>query len=217
MIYIYMTLFSICFVYLSSVVEKSTDLENISTKMVENVTFLIAFLIICVPGMIRYNVGIDYRTYSLGQIPDVLANEQVNLELLFKLLIKFGYWLTGGTSYQVIFALMNFIIDFFIFKYIKVQSKNLPLSLLIFMFGGFFAFSLSGMRQSIGVSIALYSIKYIYQKKPIRFVILILLASLFHTSALIFVLFYIPRFKIEVQHLIKQTNLQKKAMKTYSC
>ena len=26
-----------------------------------------------------------------------------------------------------------------------------------------------------------------------------------------------PRFKIEVQHLIKQTNLQKKAMKTYSC
>lgn len=27
----------------------------------------------------------------------------------------------------------------------------------------------------------------------------------------------IPRFKIEVQHLIKQTNLHKKAMKTYSC
>jgi len=26
-----------------------------------------------------------------------------------------------------------------------------------------------------------------------------------------------PRFKIEVHHLIKQTNLQKKAMKTYSC
>jgi hypothetical protein len=26
-----------------------------------------------------------------------------------------------------------------------------------------------------------------------------------------------PGFKIEVQHLIKQTNLHKKVMKTYSC
>lgn len=193
MIYICVTLFSVAFVYVTSAVQQRTDIRSLSSIMIGNASFVIAFLIICIPGMIRYNVGIDYTTYSLEQIPGVLANEPVKVEFLFKWLIKLGYWISGGTSYQYIFAMTNFIIDIFIFKYIRDQSKDMPLSVLIFMFGGFFAFSLSGMRQSIGVAMMLYGIKYIYKRKIIPFVVLLIVASLFHTSAMIFLLFYFSK------------------------
>lgn len=46
------------------------------------------------------------------------------------------------------------------------------------------------MRQSIGIIIVLFSLKYIKNHKFIKYAIGILIASLFHTSALIFLPFY---------------------------
>jgi len=69
----------------------------------------------------------------------------------------------------------------------------MPFSILIFMLGGFFPFSLSGMRQSIGVVIALYALKFLKANRWLMFIVVIIIASLFHSSSLIFILFYFIR------------------------
>ncbi len=123
---------------------------------------MLAFLVIFIPGAIRYYVGIDYTTYSLYQIPAVLSNRpNVKVESLYRLVIKFGYWLGGQNSYQMIFFLTNLLIVSFLFLYIANVSSYRWLSIIIFMSFGFFFFSLSGMRQSIGVIIALWGLKFI--------------------------------------------------------
>ena len=195
MIYIYMTIFSMFFAYLYTSIEKIRIVDGIENNMTAKIEkylfFTLSFLIICIPGMIRYNVGIDYTTYSSYQIPAVLGHQVVKVELLYKVVIWAGYWLGQGRTYQYIFAITNFLIVFFVFKYIKDQSTNVYLSILIFMMGGFFTFSLSGMRQSIGVAIVLYALKYIKEKRPILFLVFIGIATLFHSACILFVFFYI--------------------------
>ncbi|PEG75341.1 hypothetical protein CP371_06970 [Pediococcus acidilactici] len=194
MIYVYMTLASVLLTMLSDYV-KSLNFEGnpalkFSKSAISKFLYCGAFLIIFVPGAIRYYVGVDYTTYSNLQIPMVLSGNPVKVEALYRWVIKIGYWMSGYTTYQLIFAITNFLIVFFLFLYIKDQSKNKWLSILIFMTGGFFYFSLSGMRQAIGVVIALWALKFIKEKRFWYYLISIIVASLFHTAAIVFLVFY---------------------------
>jgi len=196
MIYIYMTIGALL---LASLYNTISNIETVSMSFFDRklvlgskeVIFTLLFLVLFVPGAIRENVGIDYTTYTNYQIPQVLSgNNNVKVEFLYKLVIRLGYWIGKGETYQYIFVLTNFLIILFILMYIQNQSENMVLSVFIFISGGFFAFSLSGMRQAIGVSIVLYSLKYINQRKMLKYFVFIFIASLFHSSALIFVVFY---------------------------
>lgn len=195
MLYVFMIVLAILFaqIYISLNnlnIRTDTLIQEGTVTWVKNLFYFLSFLIICIPGMIRYGIGIDYLTYSNYQIPAVLLHETVKVEPLYKLVIKLGYWLSGNTNYQVIFAITNVLIVGFVYKYIKDQSENITLSIFIFMAGGFFAFSWSGMRQSIGVAISLYALKYIKQRKMSRYFFWIAIAGLFHTASWIFLIFY---------------------------
>lgn len=196
MIYVYMIIFSFLFMCTYDVLVNKKDFNsntyvvNRSRHILGIIVLILSFLVIVIPGMIRYDVGIDYTTYSINQIPGVLNHQDIKVEPLYKAIIWIGYWIGRGTTYQYIFAITNFIIVYFIFLYIKNQSRYTALSILIFMCGGFFAFSLSGMRQSIAISIVLFSIKFIKEKKLVPFLIFIGVATLFHTAAIIFLVFY---------------------------
>lgn len=56
---------------------------------------------------------------------------------------------------------------------------------------GLTAFFLQGLRQSLAISICLLSVRYCKQKKLLKFFSVIIIATLFHSSALVFVLAYI--------------------------
>ncbi|MCH4102293.1 EpsG family protein [Pediococcus acidilactici] len=172
--------------------------QSVYKKLVSTFLYVLAFLVIFIPGAIRYYVGIDYTTYSLYQIPAILSNRpNVKVETLYRVIIKFGYWLGGHNSYQMIFFLTNLLIVFFLFLYIANSSAYRWLSIIIFMGMGFFFFTLSGMRQSIGVVIALWGLQFIRKKKLIPYIITIVIASLFHSSVIIFILFYfVDKIKI---------------------
>ena len=73
-------------------------------------------------------------------------------------------------------------------KLIKRFSNDVGFSYIIFTTLGLYAFSLAGLKQTIAMAIILYSFHYFYDKKYIRFVVLVLLASLFHASAVVFLL-----------------------------
>lgn len=76
-------------------------------------------------------------------------------------------------------------------------SKKPFLSLLIFIAFDYYAFMFSGMRQGIAYALCILSFLCIQNKKPVKFILLVLLAAQFHKSAYIFLpAYWIANVKI---------------------
>lgn len=73
-------------------------------------------------------------------------------------------------------------IGYFIYR----NAKDPALALLFFITLGFFQFALSGLRQTLAISITLWLYPFIRDKRLIPFLIGVFIASLFHKSALLF-------------------------------
>ncbi len=90
-----------------------------------------------------------------------------------------------------------------VFSLIKNYSPYPIISVLSFVALGYFSFSLTGLRQTVAMSIVLFSFKLIEKRKLLKFVLLILFASLFHVSAIIFLILYpISKARVGYKHLI---------------
>lgn len=164
---------------------------KLSKKWKEAVYFL-GFIPLILIGALRAYVGVDYTTYSLYQIPDVLAGSQtVKFEFLDKLVVYLGYYLANQQHYFYIFAIFHIIMMWFLYKYIVQQSSNVMLSVFLLLTTVFFTFSLSGIRQSIATAIVFYALKYINQKKSLHYLFYLGIACLFHSSAAIYILFLV--------------------------
>lgn len=78
------------------------------------------------------------------------------------------------------------------------KNSKLPfLSWIIFMGLPVFMILFSGMRQGIALSIIILSVKLIEERKLIKFVLIVLFASTFHKSSIIFLIAY-PLYHIEI-------------------
>ena len=78
-------------------------------------------------------------------------------------------------------------------KFIYENSEDPTISWITFICLGSFTFVMNGMRQALAMSICLLSYRYVKEKKPIRFLLTVLLAVLFHKSAIIFAIVYLLR------------------------
>lgn len=185
---VYMILIGIVYDFLGSTLKVSFSLSirRIFTFLIFFPSFLLAAL--------RYQVGTDYTVYLTEKIPGVLNNWDVGIEPLYRLLIKVGS-LWG--NYQLIFVLTHFIIIYFISESVVKESKFFLVSVIAFWGTGFFNYSLNIMRQSIAMSIFLYALQFIDKDKK-KYFIYIIIACLFHTSAIIYIFYYFIR-KINVK------------------
>lgn len=117
-----------------------------------------------------------------------------------------------------VFKSILYIITFTIYYYVIIKnSKNVSLSLLVFLgierLIGIFCL----LRQEVAIAICFYSIKYIKEKKLIPFIICILIALTFHKTAIFFVLAYIfvnhvddeLHFTIKWKGILKEINFTK--------
>ena len=90
-----------------------------------------------------------------------------------------------------------------VFSLIKNYSPYPIISVLAFVALGYFSFSLTGLRQTVAMSIILSSFKLIEDGKLLKFVLLVLFASLFHVSAIVFLILYpISKTRVGYKHLI---------------
>ena len=94
------------------------------------------------------------------------------------------------SSPQVYLFISAFIILLPIFYLIYEKSKIKMLSIIIYASWQLYVFSFSGLRQAIAVSIVCLGYKFIYEKKLIYFLGLVVLATFIHTSALLSVVAY---------------------------
>lgn len=78
--------------------------------------------------------------------------------------------------------------------FISKHSKDVVLSIVMFLTLGLFSFNMNGLRQCLAMSICLIAYDFIKDKKFIPFALIILLAMSFHKSSLIFAFAYLLAF-----------------------
>lgn len=138
----------------------------------------------------RYEVGNDWLGYvvdysSLTTSSKFSFTEQ-NYELGYYTLNWFFGLLNFG--YQWVFFFMALISWYFYFK--SVPRYIIPLFVFFLFADEYFFWGMNGVRQFAAIAIWVFSIKLIIERKFIFFLILIISASLFHSSALILIPFY---------------------------
>lgn len=158
---------------------------------------VLLFMPFFLTAALRYNVGTDYETYRTLQIPEALAGKYDRIEPIY---IPFIYLFSGILNTdQLFFSFIHFLIMLFVFKAIQNQSKDKYMSIFLLLFTGFFNMSLNIMRQSIAIAIMLYGIKYLETNKYKKFSLSVLVAFLFHKSALAYgVLILLKNIKIRL-------------------
>ena len=143
-----------------------------------------------------YSVGRDLQGYS--DVYEMTAGNKwfdaswVWMEPGYVFLMKLGNEL--GMTFRQLLFFCNFIILFPLAQYIYKYFKDVALSLVIYVCFQFFVFHMSGLRQSMAMSLCL-SAFLTAQKNGIKpfleFLMLVAVASLIHRSAMVFFAAYL--------------------------
>ncbi len=166
---------------------------NTYGKAKKTIFSLVAISFIIIIGCRSELVGIDTKTYKdMFQLYsqkdwNVIQNLALYEEIGYKLLmILFGKLSLTWESYSV-FVSMLYIIPMIVLIYSESESPYF--SLMIFIMNGLFTFPMSTIRQSIAMGITTSAFLLYKKGKKLWCILLILVASCFHVSALICLLF----------------------------
>jgi hypothetical protein len=178
------------------------------TESAKKTFFIFAFLqMLLISGLRSYDVGHDTRTYI--NIFNIYGSLDFSTILLEDFKFEKGYLIFQYVIYNIFNnpTLLFFLVSsFFLFSvaiFIYKNSKYPLLSVVIFIGIEFFAFSMTGLRQTMAIAIILFSYEFIKNRKPVYFILLVLLASTFHLSALVFLPFYfISYIKVSKPYLL---------------
>lgn len=136
----------------------------------------------------RYGIGYDYLNIYDKIFHTIINGGISNWEPGIVYMIKLISMFSNDSFY--FFLVTSLLISFFTYKGILSNSEKPWLSLLLFIIGGFYMESMNTVRQFVALAMFIYAIKYIKSKEPIKYIIWILIASLFHTSALVLLPLY---------------------------
>lgn len=147
-------------------------------------------IFIIIMTSLRYGFGADYFTYydafyriQSGIFTDAFEPGYILLNKIIAFLglhFNFVLFVIAVFNYTLLYLAIEDNID---------KNKWISMFLFLIYFDLFF-YSLSAVRQSIVISIFLYSSKYIITKKPIRYIAWLLFGSLFHWTSLALVPVY---------------------------
>ncbi len=71
---------------------------------------------------------------------------------------------------------------------IEKYSKNFTFSIILFMFGGMYLFSLAGLKQAMATGLILIGLPHLFKRKYFKYYIYSILALGFHTYSIFFLL-----------------------------
>ena len=150
--------------------------------------FLIA-LILMIPAILRQETGNDYLRYvEFFHLASIDA--YVPTEAGFNWLAKSVYSLCGYENYLLLFAIYAVMTILAMLAVIRQQAENFCFSFFLFMMFGYYFQSFNTMRYYFALSLSLLAMTCLLRRQYAGFVILVLLASLFHKTALITLLLY---------------------------
>ena len=147
-----------------------------------------AFLIVFIPAALRYKIGADYTMYEATYNLIAAGVRGLRIDLSTIVLDKVLIFL--GLPVQWYFILTAFLGNFIILKTITNENKKISLSFFIYVCGTLYFTSYNTTRQCLAMVIFYYSIRYIEEKDLKKYMILNIIATCVHTSAILFIPFY---------------------------
>ena len=149
------------------------------------------FLVILFAGG-RYHVGTDINTYmsrfiSFQNTPWLIVF-RTNFELLYVTIAKISYSIGGRVLVLSIFASL-IVIPTYITLVRFYPRCAIEVALLTFMFS-FYSASFNVTKQYIATAIIFYFVQNVFNNKPIRFCIGVLLATMVHSTAILSILIW---------------------------
>lgn len=171
---------------------------------------LYMFSLACFVGLSDMFGG--YDRYIYGEVFDSLANGvSIGVPVTSMNTFKFYEWGYSMLSWIIAhFSANRYIFIMFVTLIIytnlyvafKRHVQNYPFAFIIF-FGLLFFFTFTYLRQVLGVSIALLSIKPLKEKNYLQFIIIMVFVFLMHKSGVIFLLMiFIPRVRLPKEVVI---------------
>lgn len=167
--------------------------ENLESKhkIISKIIVLISIVILSLfAGFRNENVGTDVLVYVKPYLAYIhsfgfkWACQNLNCEILY-MCLTWGIDFIGGNLNTLLFAI-TFVISFLIYKYAINNRKetDVILTYAVYLFV-YFGITLNLVRQSIAMAIILYAMKYLRKNNNIKYVVCVLIASGFHSSAII--------------------------------
>lgn len=153
--------------------------------------FYVAVISMVLVAGLRDRTGTDfstYRTVFILQSDDRIIDILTSKEGFFWGIARIVHIFTDNTS--VSFFIFALLIIFLITKTIYNYSTILELSMFLYIATMDYYSSFNGIRQWVAAAILFYASKYIYQGKFFNYLLLVLIATCFHNSAIIMLPIY---------------------------
>lgn len=107
------------------------------------------------------------------------------------------------TNEQLWLTFVSFPFIFMVCRLIYKYSKNIYLSFIVFLALNYYGMNFTLLRHSIALAFVLYSYDFLRTKKIKMFVLTVCIASLFHSTSLIFLLAYpISKLKFDFKQVL---------------
>ena len=150
-------------------------------------TYVIFFTVI---SAIRYRTGVDTLSY-IHYFKNGI-DPKYPLEVGFTYIVNYLH--STGLHFSFGMGLFAFLQIYFIVNRLGKYRYILPFMALVMFGGNYYLGYMNAVRQMIAASIGFFACTYIVERKPIKFILWIAVATLFHSSAALFYAFYFLNF-----------------------
>lgn len=133
-------------------------------------------------------------TYGYVQHYNMISNVSFkDLPQYFERDVIFWYFsklinVISGGNYSVWFSIISFIYIYSIYFLLKKESYLPAVSILVLIVIGLLYFPFTGMRQTISLAVISISMYFLLNNENKKAALMVVLASLFHATALIFII-----------------------------
>jgi hypothetical protein len=161
------------------------------TDSQRNLLIFILYVIIVVQIGLRWETGTDWNAYlknfeTSDDFTIVVLNSLTGFEIGYGTFVFFiKKMFNSYSAFLFIHALI------FYWGIFRVAKKYSPYFFIALMF--FYATNLGVVgsnRQLLAIVVCLWGLEFVFERKPIKFLLTVALASLFHTTAFLFGVYY---------------------------
>lgn len=185
---LYISVFVITLLLSKYVITKRAQDNSFSIHSRQNVINVAClagiFVVLTAVSVFRVNTGNDYNGY-INKFHDAFYNIHVVTEPGFNIITKLCYWFTGSEAYLLVFAVFAIATVFIFLLAMYKDSKEFFMTFFLFMAFGYYFQSLNTVRYYLALALVLYSMGFVMDRKYVRFIIIVLIATCFHKTAIV--------------------------------
>ena len=167
------------------------DLRLNLTVYQKNIMFFFLYLIIVIQIGLRWETGSDWFPYlenfqNSDEYSNIIINALIGYEIGYG---TFTFFIKSIVDNYSFFLVIHALI--FYWTIFRVCKKYSPYFLIALMF--FYSTNLGMVganRQLLAITICLWGLDFVFERKPLKFLAIVAVASLFHTSAFLFGVYY---------------------------